>query len=373
MTYTLKHCDRALLDFKFSGDRNVRILREYKNGAFLPVEFHGEADETKLFRWLSLRTIPANRAYVQNFLARMGLNVNDIEGIIRLCRGLSVNDVHWVAEAGFNGTFAQVNLFENPFSTVLARMAFSGQGSYGGIKWRSSPEFTTNGVLAKCWRRVGGKIILYKSGTEGAANTGNEPYSEFYAAQVAHAMGFDAVTYGLTRFGGRLCSTCEAFTDINTAFVPAGRLINEKAVESIEAAFTAYGKKFIKSFQGMLLLDALICNEDRHLGNFGFLVQNRVNRIIAPAPLFDHGYSLFHFAMGEDISHLEHYAQILRPVLYNDFMADCVRTAAEQFISALRRLLSFRFTPHPRHNLPASRIHAIERFIQFRARELVAG
>ena len=29
------------------------------------------------------------------------------------------------------------------------------------------------------------RIILYKTGTSGAANTGNEPYSEYYAFQIA--------------------------------------------------------------------------------------------------------------------------------------------------------------------------------------------
>ena len=59
-------------------------------------------------------------------------------------------------------------------------------------------------MLAKCWRRVNGKIILYKSGTEGFANSGNEPYCEYYAYQVAETMGIDAVQYGLSKWKGRL-------------------------------------------------------------------------------------------------------------------------------------------------------------------------
>ena len=50
----------------------------------------------------------------------------------------------------------------------------------------TSPELTTNGMLRKAWRFVEGDgIYLYKGGTEGAANTGNEPYSEYYACQIA--------------------------------------------------------------------------------------------------------------------------------------------------------------------------------------------
>ncbi len=46
------------------------------------------------------------------------------------------------------------------------------------------PGFTTDGMLPKCRRREKGKIKLYKGGTGSAPDTGNEQYSEYYAAQV---------------------------------------------------------------------------------------------------------------------------------------------------------------------------------------------
>ncbi|NCD04187.1 MAG: hypothetical protein EOM00_14580 [Clostridia bacterium] len=73
-----------------------------------------------------------------------------------------------------------------------------------------------------CSLNVGGKIMLYKSGTEGFANSGKEPYSEFYACQIAAAMGINAVKYNLSVWKGKLCSTCELFTDIDTIFRLAG-------------------------------------------------------------------------------------------------------------------------------------------------------
>ena len=41
-------------------------------------------------------------------------------------------------------------------------------------------------------------IYLYKGGTEGAANTGNEPYSEYYACQIADKMGIGCVPVSYT-------------------------------------------------------------------------------------------------------------------------------------------------------------------------------
>ena len=47
----------------------------------------------------------------------------------------------------------------------------------------------------------------------------------------------------------------------------------------------------------MLVFDALIYNEDRHFGNFGVLRDNHSGNIIAPAPIFDNGLSLFCYCL----------------------------------------------------------------------------
>ena len=41
-----------------------------------------------LSRWLRRRTIPKNRAYVHNLLAKCGLNLNRPLSIINICKGL---------------------------------------------------------------------------------------------------------------------------------------------------------------------------------------------------------------------------------------------------------------------------------------------
>lgn len=45
-------------------------------------------------------------------------------------------------------------------------------------------------MLAKSWRRIKNNILLYKSGTEGFANSGLEPYSEYYAIADCKNNGF---------------------------------------------------------------------------------------------------------------------------------------------------------------------------------------
>lgn len=58
-------------------------------------------------------------------------------------------------------------------------------------------------------------------------------------------------------------------------------------MKAIFAYYQALGQNFVDALEDMLVFDAIICNTDRHYGNFGVLVDNKSNTIAAPAPLFD--------------------------------------------------------------------------------------
>ena len=57
--------------------------------------------------------------------------------------------------------------------------------------------------------------------------------------------------------------------------------------------YAGLGKEFYDELCSMLVVDAVIYNEDRHFGNFGILRDNHTGKIIKPAPIFDNGLSLF--------------------------------------------------------------------------------
>ena len=376
MEYWLKQYDVPLLKFSATNDSSepeIEILWKSEQHAYLlPLDL--EQTPEGLSRWLRHRTIPKNRAFVHAFLAKCNLNSNRPMNIIQVCKGLSLNDSYWVVEDGDEVPYAKVNLYDNPFSNILANIAFTGYGSSFRTSLLSSPEFTTNGMLRKCWRRISGKVYLFKGGTEGASNTGFEPYSEFYASQIAEAMGINAIPYGLSKWKGVLCSTCELFTDKDTAYVPVGRIVTKGGMKAVQKYYEQLGPEFEDALRDMILFDALICNTDRHFGNFGFLVDNRANKIVAPAPLFDHGNSLFNLAgmdTWEDDSALQMYIDTLVPSVYDGFIetAKNMMTGAQK--EKLRRLVDFKLKKHRRYNLPAQRLRMIEEQIQKRVRELL--
>jgi hypothetical protein len=376
MVHELRHFDIPLLRFRvidstYAAELEIVWVNEEKRN-FLPLDLEVTGDG--LFKWLKHRSIPKNRAYVHSFLSKCGLNLNRPLDIIRVSKGLSLNDCYWVVEEGFEGTFAKYNLYDNRFSQILALIAFTGYGSSIRTSLASCPEFTTNGMLPKCWRRENGKIFLYKGGTTGAYNTGNEPYSEFYAAQIARAMGINAIDYNLSKWRGELCSTCELFTSKKYSFLPVGRVVRGGGMNAVAAYYQSLGEEYLSALHDMLVFDAVVCNTDRHFGNFGFLVDNETNKIVDPAPLFDHGNALFNFAGRDALASedgLKEYAATQMPCVYDDFFETAKKVMTEKHREALRHLLTFRFKRHSRYNLPPERLKLLEKMVQSRARQLL--
>ena len=376
MNYELKHFDTTLVRFSATEDTNtpeIKIL--WKNDSkkdLFPLDL--ELTEEGIAKWLKHRTIPKNRAYVHNFLSKCGLNINRPMTIIKVSKGLSLNDCYWVVEEGFEGPYDKFNLYDNRFSQVLALIAFTGYGSSIRTSLDSCPEFTTNGMLPKCWRRKDGKIMLYKGGTSGASNTGNEPYSEYYAAQVAKVLGINAIEYGLSKWKGELCSTCELFTSKEYSFLPVGRVVTSGGMKAVREYYEKLGQSFVDALNDMLVLDAIIMNTDRHFGNFGFIVDNKTNKIVAPAPLFDHGNALLNFAGRDDLESekaLAEYANTLVPCVYDDFIGTAKKVLTNRHCEGLRKLLEFKFKKNSRYNLPDKRLKLLEKMIQTRAKSLL--
>lgn len=120
----------------------------------------------------------------------------------------------------------------------------------------------------------------------------------------------------------------------------------------------------------MLVFDALIYNEDRHFGNFGLLRDNHTGEIIAPAPIFDNGISLFNLAMPSDYADLDKYAQTRFPAYGNTtFEGICKSFITSRQIEKLRKMANFTFTRHPKLNLP--HLTAVEKHLRRRASQLI--
>jgi len=348
-----------------------KICEEKENLFPLDLELTNEG----LRRWLQKRVIPKSRAFVHEILKSLNLSANNLKGIIDISRGLSLNDCYWIVPKGFDGKFAECNLYENEFDKTLSVIAYTGVISTS-THFTSSPELTTNGNLPKGWRILNdGKRYLFKGGSTGAANAGMEPYSEFYACQIAKAMGLNTVSYQLGMWKGMLSSYSELFTDMNTSYVPIGRIVQSGGLQAVLNYYQELGNAYYEEVCSMLVFDAVIYNDDRHFGNFGLMRDNHTGEILRPAPIFDNGYSLFNFAMEDDFRDLKGYAstRVSATGASHDDIAQIVMGPKQR--EQLRKLINFEFEPHKPNKakvkFSAKRRKQLEKFIQNRVRELL--
>lgn len=373
--YSLRLYDTELMRFSMEKKGLAGLVGEIlyineEQAHLLPLDLDRTGEG--IIHWLERRVIPKNRTFVDEILTTLGLSHNDTKGIIDVCKGLSLNDSYWVVPDGFEGNFSQYNLYENRFSEILALVAYTGAGR-SKQAFTTSPELTTGGMLPKAWRMMDQNgIYLYKGGTTGASNTGREPYCEYYASQIAETMHLNAVHYDLENWKGMTASKCALFTNINTSYVPIGRIVRKGGLAACLDYYDSLGPEFSEQIRSMLVFDALIYNEDRHFGNFGILRDNHSGKIIAPAPIFDNGLSLFCFAGDENYANLEAYAKTRYNPYNLSFEEVCTEIMGSKQKEQLRRMIGFRFKRHKNLNLPEEHLKAIENQLQRRVRQLLA-
>ena len=302
-TYKLKIYNQELAHFTFektlAGFRARGLEVNGETAHLLPLNMRASSDDVELGRFVASRRIPKGRTFLEEVLRPYGLAPTDTKGIIDLSRGVSVNDAYSIVPADDDIPYAEYNLFDNDFDEVLQVIAYTGVIPEAVVGAGRPSDLTPSGTFPKTWRKVDGKLVLYKAGSVVAApNYGKEPYSEQLAWQVARAGAFDAVAYGLEEWNGKVCSTCELFNTEDVAFVPFELCMPAPVIQLLDfelalSYFADIGTEAAERFKSMAVFDSLIANTDRHIGNFGVLRDNHTGEVLGFAPIFDNNVSLF--------------------------------------------------------------------------------
>lgn len=372
--FELRLFDRPLLTFSF-GEDDPAVLHEWDRSAESLMPLGLELTNEGLWRWLSTRAIPQNRRFATELCRSLGLSTNDRSGILSVSRALSLNDSYWIAPASSDDTFAECNLYENGFSSVLAAVAYTGVVSDQRGLTPATPELTTNGNLRKAWRiEDDGARRLYK----GSSNEGEfgEARAEFLASQVAEAMGLDAVRYGLTRWDAEAadaCCTCDCFCTAEVSYVPQALAFGQSSHTAAAKSYLRWGLGHFEDYASMMVFDALIFNTDRHLTNFGILRQSRTGELLGMAPVFDNGRSLFFNHRFDQVGTFENETQFVLPSWPQvTFDEQAARLIGPRQVEALESLGSFEFANSAEAPFPEEFLRDLSRFIRHRAEQLAA-
>lgn len=311
--------------------------------------------------WLEDRTPPKHRLHMQELLRQLGLTT--LKSMIDFSKGLSLIDTIWVVSATKDCAWSEVSLFVNPFDEVIARVAFDG-GMHGMHMSTTTPEFATDGGLAKCWvRSPAGQIDLIKAGSTRFANDGNEPYSENLSHQVLSVLGYDHVPYSVERFHGKLVSRCPLFTSETKMFLPIGKYYSFQYLDELVTLCQNDGIDL--GLAQHLVFDYLSWNTDRHAGNMGVLLDSTCFELLGFAPIFDNGFAML--PRWDGAEDLDSYTAQAAPALYRSF-----EQGAKWGKNLLgnrhnvQRLVGFKFDRAQLPGFPERRIVALEAWLQKR-------
>lgn len=352
------------------------VNEEYRN--LLPYSL--EETGLGLEKWISARKVPKNRQFVDEILSTL-VEKNSLKhpmDYIELSFGLSLNDSYWIVpDDGKKYLWKDFNLYNNKFSEILSLVAFTGyEKEVTGI--RTSPEYTTNGMLKKCWHKKNDGIYLMKGSGFEVANGGKEAYSEFYMSQVAKEFGIEHIEYDLEQFHGQLVSSCLLATSEDFGYETIGNILRKNKIDfvSLDAKVILEIKNIYKEnyekFEDMMLFDAIIGNTDRHLGNFGMIKDNNTGELLKPFPVFDNGLSMLNHMTKEeitDINYIEKYNQE-RTNSFNQNFNEAIKLYSKtRHITNLTKLKDFKIKKHPKYNLDNEWLKGLENNIHFNAKK----
>ncbi len=295
-TYELRLLDRPLLSFRYVDGfvgQETRIV-DMDQSARTLMPFGMPLGDDGIFRWMQSRALPTGRRFATELCRAMGFSVNDTAAIYRIGLGLSLNDSYWVVPENFDGSFKDFNYFENGFSGVLAAIAYCGHaaGLSGKPVHGLTPDLTTSGNLRKAWRIMDdGTRCLFKGSSEGYVP--GEPSSEVIVSELARSMGMDCVPYSLGFWEGTECSVCPNFASKDISYVPFAVATGCDSFLAAAKYFASLGASEFEKFADMVVLDMLVCNNDRHFTNFGILRDSEEGSVLGSSPVFDNGRGLF--------------------------------------------------------------------------------
>ena len=243
--------------------------------------------------WWKNRAIPSGREHIKALVHQ--LSVTGSEDYLAKNLALSVTDTYWICPVDMQLRYEDINFFSLK-EYGDGRVPFHNHSSY-------DPNASLGGQMEKYWDLNGDVPVLVK---ESYKYYGQQSVNEYVATVIHNAQnsGIAYTKYACedTEDGGKVCK-CESFTSSDLELVSAYEVISSMKHPND----TSYYDDFInicveggidrnqmqEYMDYQTATDFIISNTDEHLMNFGVLRDANTMRLLAPAPIFDSGNSMF--------------------------------------------------------------------------------
>ena len=181
----------------------------------------------------------------------------------------------------------------------------------------------------------------------------------------------EILDYDINIYNGVLVNECKIFTNQDTSYLPFSQIFNNKDnnIENfIKNISNLYGKD---ELDDLMVFDALILNIDRHLGNFGLLVNSETYQKIKNAPIFDNGKSLIYdFNIYKGLigkNYIKNYAKHASK-FYNSFDYQLFEHVQKRHITWIEKLEKFSLKNHAKFPCDKSYFKCVKNLISNRVK-----
>ncbi len=305
--FTLMHKDINVVEVELDASGAISAFGNILNEAHAPVgTIDGNSiDFAAIKEWWSGRSIPASREGLKEMLD--GLGMYSSQELLDKGFGLSLSDHYWICPKNEDLKWAEINFFHNSFSEDVGNLLFANME----VNERDtisllSPDNTSDGILKKKWKIIGGKRCLIKGGS-GASR--QEVANEVLTSRICKRLGIPFVNYEIIEIDGEKYSVCEDFITGDTELVTAWHIKNLIQKDNHTSDYDSFVAKVEslgiqdarRRIDMMLTLDFIIVNTDRHYHNFGLIRDPNTLEWLSVAPIYDSGTSMWCKEISEDI------------------------------------------------------------------------
>jgi hypothetical protein len=239
----------------------------------------------KIYKWIANRALPLSRKNAEKIYRTVGLPRDNTEfEMLCMTHGVSINDNFWIADDSEIGklSYKNINIFTNSLNESLYLVALKGDTRFTITDTNISGEYTGQGTYPKCFVRESDGIYMYKAGSN------SDITREIYAAFIGKLLGMKTVDYEYRTLSGVNCSVSKIATNLDTSWESAF-IVSEKISEKYNTIPQEYAMQYFSlDYSNMVIFDAIILNDDRHMKNWSFEFGENTSEIRALAISYDY-------------------------------------------------------------------------------------
>lgn len=207
--------------------------------------------------------------------------------IVYACRALTMEDNFWLKDAYEKIQFADVNLRTNKLSDVSYDIAILGK-QISATANTLTADLMTSGLFPKYWYRKNGKLYLCKT-DKTSENTNTN--AELQVSNILEKLGVNAIKYKKMVKDNMVFAVSECFADDSQSLIN-GYNMQDWCIHHNTTLEHYLNQNYRTDFANMCVIDYVLGNTDRHLGNILLTVDNSTNTIKSFGPLHDHNLTL---------------------------------------------------------------------------------